>query len=92
MVSSEERLLAALQAQVAALEASLERRSRILEALIATLDTHQLETLERLEAGLPPLPRGPFAPATWSETTAFRPSHVLPALRALWAATPADRP
>lgn len=83
--------VAELSARVAALESALAQRSRQIVVLQSTLDAHDLANLARIEAGLAPLPRGPFYPRTWRESTQFRPGRVLPTLRALWAATAADK-
>jgi hypothetical protein len=89
--TADEERTAELTARIAALEQALERRSRELRALVLTLEAHDLENLTRIKTGLAPLPRWPFHPRTWRESTALRPARVLPVLRTLWAATPRDR-
>lgn len=84
-------LVAELQARVAALEAELARRSAELSALQRTLCRRDLVTLDRLAAGLPPLP--PPDPLDWEETLEPRSADVEEVLTTLWQAVapPAER-
>ncbi|HEX5760384.1 MAG TPA: hypothetical protein VF121_14440 [Thermoanaerobaculia bacterium] len=76
--------IARLEAQVAALEAALDRRSRQLRTLQERLCARDLALLARLESGLPPLPSGPFDPDVWRETTALTGADVEETLDELW--------
>jgi hypothetical protein len=90
------RLIARLEARVAALEAALAERSRELRVIQEHVCDRDLVLISRLQAGLPPLPLGAFEPAFWEETTALAPADVEETLTDLWrslapAATPSRR-
>jgi len=78
------RRIAELEAQVAALEAALKRRSRELLILEQHLCRRDLVTLSRLSAGLPALARGAYEPELWRETTEFTAAQVDETLTDLW--------
>lgn len=81
---SDLRRIAELEAQVAALEAALQRRSRELRVLQGHLCRRDLITLSRLSAGLPALARGAYEPELWRETTEFTAAQVDETLTDLW--------
>ncbi|HVT16699.1 MAG TPA: hypothetical protein VHQ90_11050 [Thermoanaerobaculia bacterium] len=84
--SSEETLLIArLEARIAALEAALDQRSRDLRLLQRHACKRDLIAIERLAAGLPPLPLGAFEPVFWQETTDLTQEDVRETLEDLWA-------
>ncbi|MFP5285174.1 MAG: hypothetical protein ACLGI9_05500, partial [Thermoanaerobaculia bacterium] len=78
MDSAEARLIARLQARVAALEALLERRSRELRQIQKQVCHRDLLVISRISAGLPPLPFGAFDPDFWQETTNLTAAEVEP--------------
>jgi len=84
MESAEARLIARLQARVAALEALLERRSRELRRIQKHVCHRDLLIISRVSAGLSALPFGAFDPDFWQETAALTPAEVEPTLEALW--------
>lgn len=91
MDSAEARLIARLQARVAALEALLERRSRELRQIQKHVCHRDLLVISRISAGLPPLPFGAFDPDFWQETTNLTAAEVEPTLEALWSSlSPAE--
>jgi len=83
--SPEAKLIARLQARVAALEALLEQRSRELRRIQKHVCHRDLLVISRISAGLSPLPYGPFDPDFWQESTALTPAEVEPTLEALWS-------
>jgi hypothetical protein len=85
MDSTDETLVARLQARVTTLEALLERRSRELRQIQKHVCHRDLLIISRICAGLSPLPLGAFDPAFWQETTALTPAEVEPTLEALWS-------
>lgn len=85
MASDEKRLIAQLQARVAALEALLERRSRELRTIQKHVCHRDLLVISRISAGLSHLPFGAFDPDFWQETTNLTPAEVEPTLEALWS-------
>ena len=76
--------IARLEARVAALEAALERRSRLLRRLQEHACTRDLVLIGRLEAGLPPLPRFPVDPLVWGEAAEPVAADVDELLADLW--------
>lgn len=83
--SAEAKLVARLQARVAALEALLERRSRELRLIQKHVCHRDLLVISRICAGLSPLPYGPFDPEFWQESTHLVAAEVEPTLEALWS-------
>ena len=83
--SAEQRLIARLEARVAALEAALDARSRELRSLQQLVCQRDLILISRLRAGLPPLPRGAYEPAFWRETSELTAAEVEETLRDLWS-------
>lgn len=83
--SPEQRVIARLEARVAALEAALEERSRELRLIQQHACHRDLVLISRLRAGLPPLPRGSYDPAFWRETTELTPADVEETLYDLWS-------
>lgn len=83
--SAEAKLIARLQARVAALEGLLEQRSRELRQIQKHVCHRDLLIISRISAGLSPLPWGPFDPDFWQESTALTPAEVEPTLQALWS-------
>jgi hypothetical protein len=83
--SPEQRLIARLEARVAALEAALAARSRELRLLQEHVCHRDLVLISRLRAGLPPLPYGAYEPAFWRETTELTQVDVEETLRDLWS-------
>ncbi|HTQ79636.1 MAG TPA: hypothetical protein VMM92_06545 [Thermoanaerobaculia bacterium] len=80
----QELRIAELEAQVAALEAALARRSRELRHLQAQLCRRDLVSLSRLATGRPALARGTYEPELWRETPNFTPAEVDETLADLW--------
>ena len=76
--------IARLEARVTALEAALERRSRLLRQLQEHACTRDLVLIGRLEAGLPPLPRFPVDPLIWGEAAEAVAADVDELLEDLW--------
>jgi hypothetical protein len=74
--------VARLEAQVAALEEALRRRSRELRELQRHLCARDLLILDRIAAGLPALP--PVDPLAWQETLDTREADVAELLTELW--------
>jgi hypothetical protein len=77
--------IARLEGRITALERALERRSRELRLLQATLSPGDLVQLARIADGLPPLPRMAHQLEFWTETTAIQPAHIEATLEDLWA-------
>lgn len=77
--------IARLEGRIVALERALERRSRELRLLQATLCPGDLVQLARLADGLPPLPRMAHQLEFWTETTQIQPAHIAATLEDLWA-------
>jgi hypothetical protein len=75
-------LVAELEARVAALEEALARRSHLLRELQRHLCRRDLMTLDRLVAGLSPLPADD--PLAWDETLEPRLADVEDLLVGLW--------
>ena len=87
----EARQIARLEARIAALEATLERRSRELRLIQKVVCRRDLLIISRLQAGLPPLPFGAYEPAFWHETPALTAADVEDVLEDLWRSlTPPD--
>lgn len=84
MASEEQSEIARLQAQVAALETVLARRSRELRLIQKYICRRDLILVSRLLSGFPPLPFGAYEPAFWQETTALTGAHVEETLVDLW--------
>jgi hypothetical protein len=84
--------IAWLEGRVAALEAALERRSGELLLLQRLLCPHDLAQWMRLAAGLPPLPRLPYEPRFWHETSDLTMAEVPETLEALWSSIYSRRP
>jgi hypothetical protein len=82
--------IAELEARVAALEDALATRSRKLRILQRHLCPRDLAILGRIASGLPPIPRGPFEPELWEESTLLRPADVPVTLRHLWDSLEVD--
>jgi hypothetical protein len=78
------RRIAELEAQVAALEAALARRSRELRELQGHLCHRDLVALSRLLTGFPAVERGTYTPDLWQETAAFTAAEVDLTLEDLW--------
>jgi hypothetical protein len=76
--------VAELEARVAALEASLERRSHELRQQQRWLCPKDLMNLSLVAAGRPPLPRQIDDLLLWRETTELTPAEVDDALERLW--------
>lgn len=83
--------IARLEARVTALEDALVRRSRELRALQRHLCPRDLTILQRLRSGLCPVPRGPFDPELWDESTSLHPADVADTLRHLWDSLAVDQ-
>jgi hypothetical protein len=83
--------IARLEAQVAALEAALERRSRELCAIQRAVCTRDLLNISRLQAGLPPLGRRAYDVRHWRETVEVAPAEVEEVLDDLWASVAPGR-
>lgn len=83
--------IARLEARVTALEDALVRRSRELRALQRHLCPRDLTILQRLRSGLCPIPRGPFDPELWDESTSLYPADVANTLRLLWDSLAVDQ-
>lgn len=77
--------IARLEGRIAALEDALERRSREMRLLQASLCPTDLVQLARICDGLSPLPRIACQPEYWSETTLIAPAEVEATLEDLWA-------
>lgn len=92
MASEEAKLIARLQARVAALEALLERRSRELRTIQKHVCHRDLLVISRIAAGLSPLPFGAFDPDFWQETTHLTPAEVDSTLEALWSSLEVAEP
>lgn len=84
MASEEQLEIVHLQAQVAALEALLARRSRELRLIQKYICRRDLILVSRLLSGFPPLPFGAYEPAFWQETTELTAAHVEETLVDLW--------
>ena len=82
--SPAELQIARLEARVSALEAALERRSRLLRRLQEHVCARDLVLIGRLEAGLPPLPRFPIDPLLWAESPEPIAADVDEVLADLW--------
>ncbi len=89
-VTRESELIARLEAQVAALEALLERRSRELRLFQEHMCHRDLIVLSRITAGAVPLPFGPFEPEFWPESTDLTQAEVGDTLEALWSSLAPD--
>jgi len=85
MEPAEAKLVARLQARVAALEALLERRSRELRRIQKHVCHRDLLVISRISSGLSPLPFGPFDAEFWQESTCLTAAEVEPTLEALWS-------
>lgn len=79
-----EREIARLEGRVAALEAALAARSRELCLIQRHVCHRDLLLISRLQAGLPPLPRGAYEPAFWRETTDLQAADVEETMQDLW--------
>lgn len=77
--------IARLEGRIAALENALDRRSRELRLLQATLCPADLVQLARIADGLPPLPQIAHQLEYWTETTVITPAEVEATLADLWA-------
>ena len=77
--------IARLEGWIAALESSLERRSRELRLLQGYLCPTDLVQLARIADGLSPLPRIACQLEYWTETTEIVPAHLESTLEDLWA-------
>jgi len=80
-----DELVEQLQARVAALEEALERRSRELRLIQQSVCAHDLESISRILAGLPPLSRRAYEPGLWRETTELTEADVEETLEGLWS-------
>ena len=76
--------IAWLEGRVAALERSLQERSRVLRELTQELCAEDLVSLSRLESGLPPLARSAFGLNEWRETTLLTSGDVEKTMDQLW--------
>lgn len=77
--------IARLEGRIAALENALDRRSRELRVLQATLCPADLVQLSRLADGLAPLPRLAHQLEYWTESTVIAPADLESTLVDLWA-------
>ena len=77
--------IARLEGRITTLERALERRSRELRLLQATLSPGDLVQLARIADGLPPLPQMAHQLEFWTETTVIQPAHIEATLEDLWA-------
>jgi len=87
--------IARLEGRIAALERTLERRSRELRLLQSSLCPTDLVQLARIAEGLPPLPRIACQLEYWTETNEIVPANLESTLEDLWAAltpSPASPP
>ena len=87
--------IARLEGRIAALERTLERRSRELRLLQSSLCPTDLVQLARIAEGLPPLPRIACQLEYWTETNEIVPANLEATLEDLWAAltpSPASPP
>ncbi len=85
--------IAYLEAQVAALETVLARRSRELRLIQRHLDGYGLLVVSRILAGLPPLPRRAHDLELWHETTELLSADVEETMTDLWRSlTPLEDP
>jgi hypothetical protein len=78
-------LVEQLQARVAALEETLERRSRELRLIQQSVCARDLVSISRILAGLPPLSRSTYEPGLWRETTELTEADVEETLEDLWS-------
>lgn len=76
--------IAELEARVEALEAALERRSRIYRLIQREVCDEDLLIISRIEAGLPPLPRQAYDVDLWPETTDLTAADVEESMGDLW--------
>lgn len=76
--------IARLEGRIAALEDALDRRSRELRLLQATLSPVDLVQLSRLADGLSALPRIAHQPEYWNESTVIAPADLESTLTDLW--------
>lgn len=94
-VESLRERIARLEGRIAALESTLERRSRELRLLQGFLCPTDLLQLARIADGLSPLPRIACQLEYWTETTEIVPANLEATLEDLWAAltpSPASPP
>lgn len=76
--------IARLEARVRTLEKALAARSLELRALTRDLCRPDVDTLSRMAAGLPPLPRAGIGLKGWRETTVLTGGDVERTLTLLW--------
>ena len=82
--ASRDQYVAYLEARVAALEAALERRSRIQRMIQREMCDEDLLIISRIEAGLPPLPRQAYDVELWPETADLTAADVEQTMGDLW--------